>query len=336
MAARQGRRRRRTSSTPTLRSLAEGLRVRDRAAARRTCPESAEKLLDALGAAETRARRRARFGAAPGRAAGRRSSPPLFPKPRVIDSHTHLDRAPGAGGRARRRGRARRACTRILTIGTDADVAAAPRSRAAEAYAEVVRRDRPPPQRARPASTTPITDELRELAAPPALPRDRRDRPRRLPRLRAARRPGARVRRPDRSSRASSASRSSSTRARPRTTRSRRSPREAEGLEVILHCFSMPDRLDECLDHGWWISFAGNVTYPKAHGPRRGGRARPARPPAGGDRRAVPDAAGACARSATSRPTSSTPRASSPSGAGSPTRSSRRRSSANAAELFGW
>jgi TatD DNase family protein len=26
----------------------------------------------------------------------------------------------------------------------------------------------------------------------------------------------------------------------------------------------MPDRLDECLDAGWWISFAGNVTYPKA------------------------------------------------------------------------
>jgi TatD DNase family protein len=39
---------------------------------------------------------------------------------------------------------------------------------------------------------------------------------------------------------------------------------QAAGLEVILHCFSMPDRLDECLDHGWWISFAGNVTYPKA------------------------------------------------------------------------
>jgi TatD DNase family protein len=38
----------------------------------------------------------------------------------------------------------------------------------------------------------------------------------------------------------------------------------AAGLEVVLHCFSMPDRLDECLDHGWWISFAGNVTYPKA------------------------------------------------------------------------
>ena len=33
---------------------------------------------------------------------------------------------------------------------------------------------------------------------------------------------------------------------------------------MILHCFSMPGRLEECLDHGWWISFAGNVTYPKA------------------------------------------------------------------------
>jgi len=40
--------------------------------------------------------------------------------------------------------------------------------------------------------------------------------------------------------------------------------REAAGLEVILHCFSMPDRLDACLERGWWISFAGNVTYPKA------------------------------------------------------------------------
>ncbi len=39
----------------------------------------------------------------------------------------------------------------------------------------------------------------------------------------------------------------------------------AAELPVILHCFSMPDRIDECLAHGrWWISFAGNVTYPKA------------------------------------------------------------------------
>ncbi len=38
----------------------------------------------------------------------------------------------------------------------------------------------------------------------------------------------------------------------------------AGDLQVVLHCFSMPDRLEECLDHGWWVSFAGNVTYPKA------------------------------------------------------------------------
>ena len=39
----------------------------------------------------------------------------------------------------------------------------------------------------------------------------------------------------------------------------------AGGVRVILHCFSMPDRVDECLAHDdWWFSFAGNVTYPKA------------------------------------------------------------------------
>jgi TatD DNase family protein len=38
----------------------------------------------------------------------------------------------------------------------------------------------------------------------------------------------------------------------------------AHGLQVVMHCFSMPDRLEECVAEGWWISFAGNVTYPKA------------------------------------------------------------------------
>ncbi len=37
----------------------------------------------------------------------------------------------------------------------------------------------------------------------------------------------------------------------------------ADGVKVILHCFSMGSRIDECLEHDdWWISFAGNVTYP--------------------------------------------------------------------------
>jgi TatD DNase family protein len=38
----------------------------------------------------------------------------------------------------------------------------------------------------------------------------------------------------------------------------------AGGLDVVLHCFTMAGRLAECLEHGWWISFAGNVTYPSA------------------------------------------------------------------------
>jgi TatD DNase family protein len=36
----------------------------------------------------------------------------------------------------------------------------------------------------------------------------------------------------------------------------------ADGIDVILHCFSMPARVQECVERGWWISFAGNVTYP--------------------------------------------------------------------------
>ena len=31
-----------------------------------------------------------------------------------------------------------------------------------------------------------------------------------------------------------------------------------------MHCFSMPERLEECLERGYAISFAGNVTYPSA------------------------------------------------------------------------
>jgi TatD DNase family protein len=39
----------------------------------------------------------------------------------------------------------------------------------------------------------------------------------------------------------------------------------ASGVRVILHCFSMAERIEECLGHeDWWISFAGNVTFPKA------------------------------------------------------------------------
>jgi TatD DNase family protein len=39
---------------------------------------------------------------------------------------------------------------------------------------------------------------------------------------------------------------------------------QADGVTVIMHCFSAPGRLEECVERGWLCSFAGNVTYPKA------------------------------------------------------------------------
>jgi TatD DNase family protein len=38
----------------------------------------------------------------------------------------------------------------------------------------------------------------------------------------------------------------------------------AAGLTVILHCFSLPGLLDEVAARGYYISFAGNVTYKNA------------------------------------------------------------------------
>lgn len=35
-------------------------------------------------------------------------------------------------------------------------------------------------------------------------------------------------------------------------------------MRIVLHCFSSLDLLGPALEHGWYVSFAGNVTYPKA------------------------------------------------------------------------
>jgi TatD DNase family protein len=51
---------------------------------------------------------------------------------------------------------------------------------------------------------------------------------------------------------------------------------EAEGTSVVIHCFSMPDRLQECLERGYTISFAGNVTYKSATDLAQAARAVPA------------------------------------------------------------
>ncbi|MDA0182708.1 TatD family hydrolase [Solirubrobacter phytolaccae] len=178
----------------------------------------------------------------------------------MIDSHTHLDRGPAP--EAELVAQAREAgVTRILTIGMD-EASCAAAIRASEEYDEVfcaVGRH--------PNETTgyepSVLDALREYAQHPNVRAigetgldDFRDYAPRADQERAfadhialAREVGKplviHTRAADDDTIATLA-------------------RDAAGLEVILHCFSMPTRLEECLDHGWWISFAGNVTYPKS------------------------------------------------------------------------
>ena len=44
---------------------------------------------------------------------------------------------------------------------------------------------------------------------------------------------------------------------------------------VVLHCFSSPGLLEPALDRGYYVSFAGNVTYPNAAELRAAARAIP-------------------------------------------------------------
>ena len=46
--------------------------------------------------------------------------------------------------------------------------------------------------------------------------------------------------------------------------------------DVILHCFSEPELLDVALERRYYVSFAGNVTYPKATELREAARQVPA------------------------------------------------------------
>lgn len=45
---------------------------------------------------------------------------------------------------------------------------------------------------------------------------------------------------------------------------------------VVMHCFSEPALLDAGLERGWYFSFAGNATYPKAEALREAAAAVPA------------------------------------------------------------
>jgi TatD DNase family protein len=48
------------------------------------------------------------------------------------------------------------------------------------------------------------------------------------------------------------------------------------GGDVVLHCFSEPELLDAALERRYYVSFAGNVTYPKAAELREAARQVPA------------------------------------------------------------
>ena len=178
----------------------------------------------------------------------------------MIDSHTHLDRAPGTDAElvaaARDAG-----VRRILTVGTDSASCRAAIA-AAETHDEVfVAVGRHPNDST--GYDDAVTDELRELARHPKVRAigetgldDYRDYAPRADQERAFSAHMALARETGK----------------PLVIHTRAAEddtiamldAQAQGLEVILHCFSMPDRLEECLERGWWISFAGNVTYPKA------------------------------------------------------------------------
>jgi TatD DNase family protein len=178
----------------------------------------------------------------------------------MIDSHTHLDRGPAPEAELVAAARAA-GVTRILTIGMDADSCRRALA-AADAHDEVYAALGRHPNVSTGYDDS-VTDDLRELAAHPRCRaigetglddyRDYAPRPDQERAFRAQIELARELEKPL----------VIHTRAAEDDTIATLA-RHADGLEVILHCFSMTDRLDECLDRGWWISFAGNVTYPKA------------------------------------------------------------------------
>ena len=52
--------------------------------------------------------------------------------------------------------------------------------------------------------------------------------------------------------------------AEPRMVQCAKLGREAEGHPVILHCFSMVNRVSEVVERGYMTSFAGQLTYNSA------------------------------------------------------------------------
>ena len=177
----------------------------------------------------------------------------------MVDTHTHLDRGPAPVAELVAEARAS-GVERLLTIGTD-EASSRAALAAADAHPEVFAAVGRHPNDATGYEET-TTDALRELA--------------RHPRCRAIGETGLDFFR-DYAPRADQEQAFAAhlglaretglplvvhTRAADDATIATLA-RDAAGLTVVLHCFSMPDRLEECLDRGWYVSFAGNVTYPR-------------------------------------------------------------------------
>ena len=235
-----------------LRTLAEGLRVAHRPAARRGCPRP-RRSCSTPSARRTSSLSGAALGGGALGAVARLE--PLFPKqrprpPRVIDSHTHLDVLRGARRGARRRGGRAPASRGSSPSGMDGPTvprgAARPRETLDGVRAAIGRH----PNHATGFGDA-DADELAELAAGDAGSSRRSARPGLdfFRDTRPARRPGARLPRPARPRpRPGQAARHPHARGGGRDARD--AARRADGLEVVLHCFSMPDHLDECLERG--------------------------------------------------------------------------------------
>jgi len=179
----------------------------------------------------------------------------------VIDSHTHLDRGPAPEAELVAEAAAA-GVRRILAIGMDAESCLAALA-AADAHPEVFAAVGRHPNEATGYDDA-VTEELRELA--------------RHDRVRAIGETGLDdyrdyAPRTDQERAFSAQIALARETAKPLVIHTRAAEddtiamldREGQGLDVILHCFSMPDRLEACLDRGWFVSFAGNVTYPRAH-----------------------------------------------------------------------
>jgi TatD DNase family protein len=178
----------------------------------------------------------------------------------VIDSHTHLDRGPAPEAELVAQARAE-GVTRILTIGMDGPSCHAALA-AAETFPEVFAAVGRHPNEATGYEDA-ITDELREFAQHPLVRAigetgldDFRDY---APRADQERAFAGQIE----IARAAGKPLVIHTRAAEDDTIAMLK-RHAQGLDVILHCFSMADRWEECAAEGWWLSFAGNVTYPKS------------------------------------------------------------------------